>query len=81
MAWMAPPAVPSLDATTASTLLLTRVSAFSMILRASMACQSLANWSETTVMSFLSMSGLSGFICPSRRSSALLSAGEPPMST
>ena len=46
-----------------------------------MACQSLANWSETMVTSFLSMSGLSGFICPSRRSSALLSAGEPPMST
>ena len=78
---MAPPAVPSFDATTASTWLFTRVSAFSMILRASIGCQSRAHWSETILRSPLSTGGLTNFIWPSRSSSALLSVGAPPMRT
>ncbi|MNT66042.1 hypothetical protein D3C72_2040750 [compost metagenome] len=75
---MAPPAVPSFEATMASILLPLAVSAFSTMDSASVALQSFTHCWPTILMSPLSMNGFNTFIWPSRSILALLSVGEPP---
>ena len=77
---IAPPAVPSFEATTAA-MLLPSASTRSPYASASLASHSRAHWSATIFMSPLSMAGLRTFIWPWRNSRALLSVGEPPIST
>jgi hypothetical protein len=78
---MAPPAVPSFEATMACMSFFVLVRESSVMRCASSGFHSLANCSEMTFTSPRSITGLRMFIWPLRSSSALLSVGAPPMST